>query len=169
MGDFMDQQNSSGGGNPSHAVMERVRSAATTQLATQKSRATDTIGSLATAMRGTTNTFREQNQDMVAQYVERAAEQLDRLSSHLRERDVNDLLDDAGRFARRQPAVFIGAAFAAGVIAARFLKSSAANQQTSDRSWRQYGAADERLRGSSRDSTIGVGSTAVPPPYAGGA
>ena len=165
----MEQENSSGGAMTAQGVMDRVRSAATTQLTTQKSRATDTIGSLATAMRGTTNTFREQKQDVVAQYVERAAEQLDRFSSHLREREVTDLLDDAGRFARRQPALFIGAAFAAGVIAARFLKSSAENQQTTTRSWQQFGTPEDRFRTSAGGSTTAHGSTGGTPRYTGGA
>ena len=39
-------------------------------------------------------------------------------------RDLTELMDDVNRFARRQPALFVGAAFAAGALAARFLKSS---------------------------------------------
>jgi hypothetical protein len=46
------------------------------------------------------------------------------LSATLRDRDVRELVQDAQQFARRQPAIFVGAAFAAGVLAARFMKSS---------------------------------------------
>ena len=57
-------------------------------------------------------------------YVEKAADQIERFSGQLRQKDVSELLSDAQRFARQRPAVFIGAAFTAGVLAARFLKSS---------------------------------------------
>jgi hypothetical protein len=104
--------------------MNRVRSTATAQLSTQKDRATDGLGSLATAVRQTTQPLRDNQQDAIAQYVEKAADQIERLSTRLREKDVSELVDDAQRFARRQPAIFIGAAFALGVLAARFAKSS---------------------------------------------
>jgi hypothetical protein len=42
----------------------------------------------------------------------------------LRKKDVQQLMQDAQRLARRQPALFIGSAFALGLVAARFLKSS---------------------------------------------
>jgi hypothetical protein len=42
----------------------------------------------------------------------------------VREKDVNEMLRDVQQFARRQPALFIGGSFAAGLLAARFLRSS---------------------------------------------
>jgi hypothetical protein len=93
-------------------------------LNTQKDRATDGLGSIAQAVRQTTGKLREDRQDMVAQYVEQAADQIERFSNSLREKDVSELLEDAQRFARRQPALFIGGSFAVGLLAARFLKSS---------------------------------------------
>ena len=66
---------------------------------------------------------------MLADYAGKAADQLEQFSARLRERDLTELMDDAKRFARRQPALFVGIAFAAGVIAARFLKSSPDGQR----------------------------------------
>jgi len=60
----------------------------------------------------------------LAQFADQAAEQIDRFSTYLRETDVDEMLADAQRFARRQPALFLGGAFAVGLLAARFLKSS---------------------------------------------
>ena len=126
----MEQTNTAGASSASaRSVMERVRSTATEQLSNQKSRATDGLGSVAHAVRQTTQPLRDNQQDFIAQYVEKAADQIERLSDQLRDKEVSELVSDAQRFARRQPAVFIGAAFAAGVLAARFLKSS--NQGTS--------------------------------------
>jgi len=104
--------------------MDRVRQGATTQLGNQKNKATDGIGTVAQAVRQTTQQLREQRHDTIARYVDEAASQLERFSQRMRDKDVNELLDDAQRFARRRPAVFIGSAFALGMLGARFHKSS---------------------------------------------
>jgi hypothetical protein len=110
-------------------IMDRVRERATAQLSTQKDRATDGLGSVAQAVRQSTQHLRENKQDAIAQYVEKAADQIDRFSTQLRNRDVGELVNEVQRFARRQPALFVGSAFAVGVIGARFLKSSSENQR----------------------------------------
>ena len=109
---------------PSTGLVDRMKERATTQLTTQKDRATDGIGTLAQTVRQTTERLRDEQHETVAEYVEKAAEQLERLSNSLREKDVNELLQDAERLARRRPALFIGGSFALGLLAARFLKSS---------------------------------------------
>jgi hypothetical protein len=118
---------------PGPSLVDRVRESATAQLSTQKDRATESLGTIARAVRDTSQPLRTHQQDTIAQYVEQAADQIDRFSARLRDRDVTELIDDAQQFARRQPALFVGAAFAAGVIAARFLKSSSDNMTTSHR------------------------------------
>jgi len=110
-------------------IMGRVRERATAQLSTQKDRATDGLGSVAQAVRQSTQHLRDGKHETIAQYVERAADQIDRFSNELKNRDVNQLVNDVQRFARRQPALFVGSAFAIGVVGARFLKSSADNQR----------------------------------------
>jgi ElaB/YqjD/DUF883 family membrane-anchored ribosome-binding protein len=105
-------------------VLDRAREGATVRLSSQKDRATEGLGSLARAVRETSQPLRDNQQDTIAQYVEKAADQIERFSTRLRERNVKELVDDAQQFARRQPGVFIGAAFVAGIFAARFLKSS---------------------------------------------
>lgn len=121
-------QTNSGETGTSSALMDRVRDGATSQLTTQKGRVTDSLTSLAQAVRQSTESLRSNQQPGVAQYVEKAASQLEHLSNRLRDRDVKDLVQDARQFARRQPAIFVGAAFAAGLLAARFMKSSSNNQ-----------------------------------------
>ena len=116
------QSNEEKGG--ARGVMDRVRDGASSQISQQKDRASDGLTSLARAVRQSTQSLRDNQQGTVAQYVERAADRIEQFSTTLRERNLKDLARDTERFARRQPAVFIGAAFAAGVLAARFLKSS---------------------------------------------
>jgi hypothetical protein len=105
-------------------IVGKVKDRATAQLSTQKDRATDQLGTIVQAVRHSSERLRENQQETVAEYVEKAAEQLERFSENLRGKDVNELLQDAQRLARRQPALFIGGSFAVGLLAARFLKSS---------------------------------------------
>jgi hypothetical protein len=111
----------------SAGLVDKIKERATSQLTTQKERATEGIGSLAQAVRQSTDRLRNEQHDTVAQYVERAAQQLERWSNDLREKDVTELLQGTQRLARRQPALFIGSSFAAGLLLARFLKSSREN------------------------------------------
>jgi hypothetical protein len=105
-------------------LMNTVKQRATAGLDTQKTRATDGLSVIASAVRQTTDNLRKEQHDTLAQYVDRAADQLDRFSTALREKDIDQLLQDARQLARRQPALFIGGSFAVGLLAARFLKSS---------------------------------------------
>jgi hypothetical protein len=125
--EHLNQDGSQGG--RSTGMVDRVRHTAAAQLSSQKTRATDTLGSVAAAIRQSSQPLRDNNQAMLADYAGKAADQLEQFSTRLRERDLTELMDDAKRFARRQPALFVGAAFAAGVLAARFLKSSPDGQR----------------------------------------
>lgn len=106
-------------------IAGRVREQATAQLSRQKDRATDGLGTVAQAVRDTTQHLRNQQHDTVAQYAEQAAQQIENFSERLRSKDIGELMQDAQQLARRQPALFVGGAFALGLLGARFLKSSA--------------------------------------------
>jgi hypothetical protein len=116
-------------GGRSTGMVDRVRDTAAAQLATQKTRATEALGSVAAALRQSSQPLRDNNQVMLADYAGKAADQLEQFSARVRDRDLTGLMDDVNRFARRQPALFVGAAFAAGVLAGRFLKSSPEGQR----------------------------------------
>ena len=122
----------SGGGNARHngGLVDKVRETAAAQLTNQKNRATDGLGSVAQAVRQSTQQLRDQRHETIAGYVEQAAGQIDKLSQRLRDKDVTELMNDVQRLARRQPAAFIGGAFALGLVGARFLKSSSAEQDS---------------------------------------
>jgi hypothetical protein len=120
-------------------IVERVRERAGAQLATQKDKATDGLGTIAQAFKRTTQELREQRHDTLAEYVERAADELERLSAGIKNRDIGAMFRDAQNMARRQPAIFVGSAFAIGLLAARFLKSSAPDRSHQQPSWQRYG------------------------------
>jgi hypothetical protein len=120
----MAENTSQSGWSESGGIMNRVREQAGSQLNTQKNRATDGLGTVAHAVRETTQRLRDDNHETVARYAEQAAEQIERFSQGLRNKDVGELMHDAQRLARRQPALFVGGAFTLGLLGARFLKSS---------------------------------------------
>jgi hypothetical protein len=126
-------------------LMDKVRDGAVSQLNTQKDRATDRFGSVVQAVRQSTQQLREQQHDSIADYVDQAAGQLERFSNTLKEKNVSELLDEAQRFARRNPALFIGGAFALGLVSARFFKSS--RDRSRDISWRdRTGTAEPKYQ-----------------------
>jgi hypothetical protein len=110
-------------------IVGKVRGRAASQLNTQKNRATDGLGSVAHAVRETTERLRSNHHETVARYAEQAAEQIERFSQGLKNKDVGELMNDAQRLARRQPALFVGGAFTLGLLGARFLKSSSPEER----------------------------------------
>ena len=127
--------------NAAAGLMDKVKVGAVSQLNAQKDRATGGLGSVAHAVRQTAQPLRDAQQETIAHYVEQAAGQIDRLSDALKRKNVEELAADAQQFARRNPAIFIGSAFALGLIAARFFKSS--RERDANGSWRRGGSARE--------------------------
>ena len=105
-------------------LMDTVKQRASSQIDAQKGRATDSLSAIAGAVRQSTEQLRDDQHDGLAQYVEQAANQLERFANGLRDKSADELLRDVRNLARRQPALFIGGSVAVGILAARFLKSS---------------------------------------------
>ena len=123
--DVVGGSNMEGGdGRQASRLIDQVKDKATSQINAQKDRATAGIGSVADAVRQTSQQLRQNQHDAVAEVIESAAAQLERFSDHLRNRSLDQLVDDAQRLARQQPAIFIGTSFAAGLVVARFMKAS---------------------------------------------
>jgi len=151
----------SSGATGSGDLAGKIRETATTQLGRQKDRATEGIGSVVQAVRNSTQQLRSEQHDTAARFIEQAADQIERFSNQLKQKDVGQLLDDAQRVARRQPALFIGSAFALGLLSARFLKSSGQRQQ------QPYGGRTDFAYGS--EGSTGAYSGASSTSTAGGA
>jgi hypothetical protein len=105
-------------------VVGQARQEVSSRLAVQKDRAAEGLTSVAHALRQTGQQLRAQDQQAVTGYIETAASQVERVSNYLRQNDLGGLIDDVERFARRQPALFLGGTFVLGLLGARFLKSS---------------------------------------------
>ena len=93
-----------------------------------------TLSSVASTLMSSSTQLRDEQQNAAGEYVGKAAEQIDRLARYIQNADPNEVADNVRNFARQRPAVFIGAAFALGVIGARFLKSSRRDVRYDDRS-----------------------------------
>jgi len=117
---------------------EAVSDQVTSRLDMGKEYLVETMTGVAQALRQTGQHLREEgSQPTLAQYADRGAEQIERVSGHMRQRDASDLIAEVEGFARRQPMVFAGGAFALGMLAVRFLRSSGQSpRQTSP----SYGA-----------------------------
>ncbi len=103
---------------------EQVRNQVQGIVGERKEQAAQRLGSLAGTLRDVGQRLDEEAGAGLGRYVDRAAEQVDRLSAYLRDRDLDGLLDDTKSVARRRPELFLGGAFLAGVLLARFLKAS---------------------------------------------
>jgi ElaB/YqjD/DUF883 family membrane-anchored ribosome-binding protein len=127
----------------SAGLMDKLRNGASSQLGAQKDRATDGLTTVAQAVRQSTQQLRDNKHEVIAGYVEQAVDRVERIADQLKHKDVGELVRDAQQFARRNPAVFVGAAFGVGIVAARFLKSSsrsgagASASTSSDGAWRE--------------------------------
>ncbi len=102
----------------------QAKQKAQSQVETQKSRATDQLGHVVKALRQTGDNLRSEEQEKMATYTDKAADQVESISGYLEGRSPQELMQETERFARRDPALFIGGAFALGILGARFLKSS---------------------------------------------
>lgn len=117
-------------------LADQARQTVTSQVSAQKQKASDALSSVAHALRETSTQMRSTDQAAIGEYATKAADQVERLSGFLRDRDVGDILHETEQFARRQPAVFLGGAFVLGLLGARFLKSSSQPSQPTS-----YGSA----------------------------
>jgi hypothetical protein len=153
-------------------VVDQVKQQATTQISTQKDRAVDTLSSVAQAIRQTGRQLQDQDQSAIGQYANKAADQIERISGYLQHRDVNQIVREAEGFARREPALFLGGAFALGIFAARFLKSSSRQANAggySSATGGQYASYPSRRYETQTFNTPGYATPGYnTPPYSGG-
>lgn len=116
-------------------LKDRVAETATGKIEDQKTQATSSLGNVTQVIRQTGQQLRSNDQDAIAQYIDRAADQLDNFTGYLRNREMREIVGDVESFARREPALFLGGAFVLGLLGARFLKSSSQAAGTGGTDW----------------------------------
>ncbi len=108
----------------------RARDEASRVVEERKERGVRSLESLSATLRDSAGRLRTE-QSLFSDYADSAADRAEHLARYLRESDPEKLLQDAERFARRRPEVFVGGMFVAGLLLGRFLKSSAAREDSS--------------------------------------
>jgi hypothetical protein len=90
----------------------------------RKDEAAERIAGIASAVREAARSLQQQGPDGLSRYAESAAQQLERASGYLRERDLRGMLREVEGAARRRPELFLAGSVLVGLALARFLKSS---------------------------------------------
>lgn len=92
--------------------------------------------------------------NIAAQYTNQAADKVEQLTGYLERRDFKGLVRDLEDLAHKNPAIFLGGAFALGILAARFFKSgSGGNSAAQRRISENSGDSGVRVRQLRRKST----------------
>jgi hypothetical protein len=132
-GTIADQAKSAAGeaGTQAPSLIDQAKDKASAAAEGQKAGLADQIDGFADSIHKSGEQFKGQ-QDWIASAVERGATELSSLATSLRENDLGTLLRQVQGFARQQPALFIGASFAAGFALSRFGKIVAADLSTDD-------------------------------------
>jgi hypothetical protein len=107
-----------------------ARDRAASSLGESKGRVADQIGTVAHAFRQAGDQLRNEGQgQQLAGLTDAVARQAEQVADYLRRVDGEMLRQDVERLTRRQPALILGGAFVAGLIGARFLRSSERRRQ----------------------------------------
>ena len=115
---------------------DAVATQATSKIEEHKGELSSGLRTLAETFRKTGTDLKQTPQstpltDVTARYTGTAANQIEKVASYFERKDLKAMMRDTEAFARRNPAIFLGAAFALGMVAARFLKSSAPDDRSS--------------------------------------
>ena len=136
-------------------VQQKATQRVESGLARGKSQAAETLNTVAQTLVSSGQQLRERNQENVSRYVDQVADRVQRVANYLQTTDVSEIVDSTEDFARRRPALFLGGAFALGLLGARFLKSSQKNVQGGGQRAAGGGAGMTR-RGHLREGIKGI-------------
>ncbi len=150
--EFYDKAKQSAG-----QVTEKVTEKAADKLDEKKSVVTQGLADVADGIRQIGGNLRgavgdEENPvgQFTAKYSDALAGQVEQVSKYFERKDIREIVRDVEGFARRNPAIFIGGAFALGIVAARFLKSSSPKHLTKGKG-RSFNSGYSPGEGSRRD------------------
>ena len=105
-------------------TLQQARDRAGSSLGESKGQFADQFGTIAQALRRTTEHLRSEDQQRIAGLTDTVARQVEQVADYLRNKDARAMRQDLENLAKRQPALVLGGALVLGLIGARFLKSS---------------------------------------------
>ncbi|HJU74042.1 MAG TPA: hypothetical protein VJ717_09865 [Gemmatimonadaceae bacterium] len=107
-------------------VAEKTEATIRSRMEDRRKDAALTLSTVATTLLQSGMHLKDE-QALAGEYVERTARQIERAAQYVERADLGEMVDNLETFARRRPALFVGAAFALGLLGARFIKSSRRN------------------------------------------
>lgn len=109
-------------------IVNQVQQRAGSQISQQKETAANELSTVVNAVRRFGESLSNEANGPIARYAadygNKAADSLQRLTDYIRQQEPKQLLNDVQNFGRRQPALLIGGAFLLGFAGARLIKSS---------------------------------------------
>lgn len=108
----------------SQEAKQQVKQQASQKLDQNRERAADELDKIAHAARAAVSDLEEQQQDGLSNYVAEMASGIGTLANSLREKNMDDLIQEAKRIARNNPALFLAGSVAIGFGLSRFAKAS---------------------------------------------
>lgn len=150
-------------GNKGREAQQKVKEAASEAqdrakgfLDRQKDCAAERVSHIAEALRRTGENLQEED-ETISHCTQMIAEKVEDMAAYLKDQDVRSLTVEARKCARRRPEIFLGGAFALGVIVSRFIKSSAEEEYCAqdEADWQRADGGSSQDLGSRETGPIG--------------
>lgn len=93
------------------------------------------LGDFADAVRKAADKLNERDQGIAARLVTQAADGLEQAASSISGSSLDDMMASVQRFARQNPAAFVGVAVLGGIALGRFARSSSERSHAADDDW----------------------------------
>jgi hypothetical protein len=114
--------------NATGEIVGQVQQQAGEQITRQKDSAATELTMVVNAVRRFGQTLTAEGNGPIsryaAEYGDKAADSLEKLTTYIREQDPKQLLNDVQNFGRRRPALLLGGAFLLGFAGARLIRST---------------------------------------------
>ena len=123
-------------GETGEEIIRETKSRARRLFSEQRNAVAREVEGFAKAFRDTGRSLEVRDFDAAAQYSAELATEVERFAEYIREKDMAEIIDSVEDFGRRQPTLFYGSMFAAGLLLARFLKSSSPQPNEASDSYR---------------------------------
>ncbi len=105
-------------------LVQQVKHEGQDFLSDRKGIVAEQFANVSGVIRRAAEKLRDTDSEFIAGYVDRAADTVEGIGKYIENRDPRDVIEDAGVIARRQPLLFAGGMFLAGLAAARFVKAA---------------------------------------------
>ncbi len=125
------------------STLRDARERAGSKFGEGRIQAAEQVRGIGGAFHRTSEQLRNEDQARFADIADNVGRQVDRVADYLRESDGRTIARDIESLARRQPALVFAGAFAIGLVAARFLKSSEPDFDSDDANYERIRAGGE--------------------------